>query len=261
MQVKMGYAEDSGVSGRQGLAAARREKLGGIKDLSPTISALMLATRVGAGIAAEIGAMVVTEQVDALRMCAADPVDYLIRPRFVASVAMTLVLVVIGTAVAAVAGMFTGKMFFAVPSETFFDFRQVDLGDLSQGAAKCIAYGATIPIVSGYWGLHARGGSEGVGTATTRAVVGSSLGIITRCPFPHTCIVERHVQAAIYRNRFLDHGYHLISLGHIGLNETGITTPLFDDLNGCFPFRFPTCRNHNLGAVPCKRQGRCPPDT
>jgi phospholipid/cholesterol/gamma-HCH transport system permease protein len=149
-----------------------------IKDLAPTLCSLMLATRVGAGIAAEVGAMVVTEQVDALRMCAADPVDYLVRPRFIASVLMTAVLVIIGTGVASATGTVTALLYFGVPSSTFLDFRQVDAGDLMQGLAKCFAYGATIPLISSYWGLATRGGSEGVGTSTTRAVVGSSLGVI-----------------------------------------------------------------------------------
>lgn len=149
-----------------------------IKDLAPSISALMLATRVGAGIAAEIGSMVVTEQVDALRMSAADPIDYLIRPRFLACVVMTLALVVIATFVAGAAGMFTAEVFFAVAPSTFLDFRQVDFGDITVCVCKCLAYGATIPVVSGSCGLYTHGGSEGVGSATTRAVVNSSLGII-----------------------------------------------------------------------------------
>lgn len=149
-----------------------------IKDLAPSICALMLATRVGAGIAAEIGSMVVTEQVDALRMCAADPIDYLIRPRFLACVVMTVVLVVISTCVAGLTGMLTAQAFFGVNPSTFLDFGQVDAGDITICLTKALAYGATIPVVSGYCGLYTHGGSEGVGSATTRAVVNSSLGII-----------------------------------------------------------------------------------
>lgn len=149
-----------------------------VKDLAATICALMLATRVGAGIAAEIGSMVVTEQVDALRMCATDPVDYLIRPRFVASVVMTVVLVVIAGTLAALSGMWTAEVFFGVQPATFLDFSQVDSGDVIIGLVKCLAYGGAIPIISGACGLATRGGSEGVGTATTRAVVNSSLAII-----------------------------------------------------------------------------------
>jgi phospholipid/cholesterol/gamma-HCH transport system permease protein len=99
-----------------------------VRDFAASIGALMLATRVGAGIAAEIGSMVVTEQVDALRMCAADPIDFLIVPRFLASLVMTTVLIVLAGTVA--------------------------------------------------FGLSTFGGSEGVGWATTRAVVNSSLAII-----------------------------------------------------------------------------------
>lgn len=149
-----------------------------IKDLAVSICALMLATRVGAGIAAEVGSMVVTEQVDALQMCATDPIDYLIRPRFVASIIMTVVLVVIAGTVAATAGMITADVFFGVNPDTFLDFREVDAGDVTIGLTKAVAYGATIPVVSGYCGLTTYGGSQGVGSATTRAVVSSSLAII-----------------------------------------------------------------------------------
>ena len=138
----------------------------------------MLATRVGAGIAAEIGSMVVTEQVDALRMCAADPIDYLIVPRLLASLVMTTALVIWAAFVAFVAGMLTAYVAFDVPFETFFNMHLVDYGDLLTGLIKCVAYGTAIPIVSAASGLSTFGGSEGVGWATTRAVVNSSLAVI-----------------------------------------------------------------------------------
>lgn len=149
-----------------------------VRDFAASIGALMLATRVGAGIAAEIGSMVVTEQVDALRMCAADPIDFLVVPRFIASMVMTTVLIVWAGAVAFLAGACTANVAFDVPLRTFFNTMLVDWGDMSTGLAKCVAYGAAIPIVSGYCGLSTFGGSEGVGWATTRAVVNSSLAII-----------------------------------------------------------------------------------
>jgi phospholipid/cholesterol/gamma-HCH transport system permease protein len=149
-----------------------------VKDLAPTVCALMLSTRVGAGIAAEIGSMVVTEQVDALRMCAADPVDYLIRPRFVASLLMTPILVSLAAVVAYGAGMATANGFFDVSPSTFANFSVLDRGDFIVGLSKCLVYGATIPVVSGYCGLTCSGGSEGVGSATTRAVVSSCLWVI-----------------------------------------------------------------------------------
>jgi phospholipid/cholesterol/gamma-HCH transport system permease protein len=149
-----------------------------VRYLGPTISALMLTTRVGAGIAAEIGSMVVTEQVDALRMCAADPIDYLIKPRFIACLVMTTILVVMATAVAFVSGMLTGQVYFELSPRTFFDTSLIDAVDLGIGLTECLVYGATIPIVSGHCGLTAFGGSEGVGQSTTRAVVNTSLCIV-----------------------------------------------------------------------------------
>jgi phospholipid/cholesterol/gamma-HCH transport system permease protein len=149
-----------------------------IRDLAASIGALMLATRVGAGIAAEIGSMVVTEQVDALRMSAADPVDYLIRPRFIASILMTTCLLIWSAAVAFTTGLGTAYLMFDLSPRTFANVSLVDVGDLTVGLAKCIAYGAAIPIVAGHSGLSTFGGSEGVGWATTRAVVNSSLAVI-----------------------------------------------------------------------------------
>lgn len=149
-----------------------------VRDFAASIGALMLATRVGAGIAAEIGSMVVTEQIDALRMCAADPIDFLIVPRFLASLIMTLMLIVVAGTVAFCAGGATAYFAFDVSPQTFFNAQLVDIGDLVTGLTKCVAYGAAIPIVSGYCGLSTFGGSEGVGWATTRAVVNSSLAII-----------------------------------------------------------------------------------
>jgi phospholipid/cholesterol/gamma-HCH transport system permease protein len=149
-----------------------------IRDLAASIGALMLATRVGAGIAAEIGSMVVTEQVDALRMCAADPIDYLIKPRFIASLVMTVCLVVWAAGIAMLTGMVTAYVMFDINPKTFFNLQLVDAGDLIVGLAKCVSYGAAIPVVAGHSGLTTHGGSEGVGWATTRAVVNGSLAVI-----------------------------------------------------------------------------------
>jgi phospholipid/cholesterol/gamma-HCH transport system permease protein len=149
-----------------------------VHEFGPTLTAMMLATRVGAGIAAEIGSMVVTEQVDALRMSAVDPVDHLIVPRFIASIVMTLVLAVLGVVVALALGALTAKLSFRVNPAIFIDVSRVTWGDLAVGLSKCLAYGAAIPVVSGTCGLLARGGSEGVGWATTAAVIGSSFTVI-----------------------------------------------------------------------------------
>lgn len=149
-----------------------------VRDFSASIGSLLLATRVGAGIAAEIGSMVVTEQIDALRMCAADPIDYLVKPRFIASILMTTCLAIWSTFVAFVAGMITAYVSFDIAPRTFMNLSLVDAGDLVVGLSKCLAYGAAIPIVASHSGLMTYGGSEGVGWATTRAVINASLAVI-----------------------------------------------------------------------------------
>jgi phospholipid/cholesterol/gamma-HCH transport system permease protein len=149
-----------------------------VRDLAASICALMLATRVGAGIAAEIGSMVVTEQVDALYMCGADPIKHLVCPRFLASLGMFTMLVVLAACVAVATGTWTASAFFDLNPRTFLNLSLLSAPDVIVGLAKCVAYGAAIPIISAHAGLTAFGGSEGVGSATTRAVVGSSLAVI-----------------------------------------------------------------------------------
>jgi len=149
-----------------------------MREFAPTVCGLMIATRVGAGIAAEIGSMVVTEQVDALRMSAADPIEYLVVPRFIAGVVMSLVLTIWALLITLVAGTITANMQFDLNYITFLNFSLIKTGDFVVMAAKAICYGAAIPIVSAHRGLSTFGGSEGVGWATTSAVVHSSLAII-----------------------------------------------------------------------------------
>lgn len=149
-----------------------------VKDLAASITGLMLATRVGAGIAAEIGSMKVTDQLDALRLCNTDPVDYLVAPRVVASVLATPLLTVFGGAVAVLTGATTGYWAFGINPTIFLDPRYIDIVDVVVGLTKSVCFGLAIPLVSAHAGLYAQGGSEGVGNATTSAVVGSSLAVI-----------------------------------------------------------------------------------
>lgn len=149
-----------------------------VRDFAASIGAVMIATRVGAGIAAEIGSMVVTDQVDALRMCAAEPVDYLVVPRFKASMIMTTGLLVWTMAVMELSGMLTAWGLFDLNPRVFWNTSMVDYRDLTMGLTKAVAFAAAIPVVSGYCGLTAYGGAEGVGWATTRAVVWTSFTVI-----------------------------------------------------------------------------------
>ena len=149
-----------------------------ISDFGPTLAGLMLATRVGAGIAAEVGSMKVTEQIDALRMSGVLPIDYLIVPRFIASVIMTLALATVGAMIMYAAGGLTADFSYGVNPNSYYDLSLLRPRHLGMFVVKAVAYGAAIPVVAGFCGLRARGSSEGVGWATTAAVIGSSFAVI-----------------------------------------------------------------------------------
>lgn len=149
-----------------------------LREFAPTITAMMVATRAGTGMAAQIGSMVVTEQVDALRMSGAQPVDYLVVPRLIASTVMMVVLTIFAVLVAYLAGAATAYSFFGLNMRTFFDLSVVGWFDVNIGLIKAIAYGIAVPVTACQAGLDVVGGSEGVGRATTRAVVNASLAVV-----------------------------------------------------------------------------------
>jgi len=149
-----------------------------VRVLGPTVMGLLLACRVGAGIAAEVGAMAVTDQLDAMRMCAADPIEVLMVPRLRGAVVASFTLAVIGSGASILAGLVTGMVCYGTSPSTYWNLSLVGTADVVQGVVKAIAYGVAVPIVSGACGLAARGGARGVGQATTDAVVGSSFAIV-----------------------------------------------------------------------------------
>jgi phospholipid/cholesterol/gamma-HCH transport system permease protein len=149
-----------------------------VRVLGPTVIGLLIACRVGAGIAAEIGAMAVTDQLDAMRMCAADPVEVLMVPRLRGGVVAGLVLCVIGSAAAVLSGLLTWMLAFSSSANVYWNLDIIETSDVAQGLVKALAYGVAVPVVSGACGLAARGGARGVGQATTDAVVGSSFAIV-----------------------------------------------------------------------------------
>jgi phospholipid/cholesterol/gamma-HCH transport system permease protein len=149
-----------------------------LREFGPTITAMMVATRVGTGMAAHIGSMVVTEQVDALRMSGAPPIQYLVVPRLIASTCMVTVLTIVACLISFGAGAVTANATFGLNYYTFIDAGLVGWFDLIIGLAKSVAYGIAIPITACQAGLDVFGGSAGVGRATTRAVVNSSLAVV-----------------------------------------------------------------------------------
>ncbi len=149
-----------------------------VRVFGPTVVALMLATRVGAGIAAETGSMTVTDQIEAMKVTNADPVEYLVVPRFIASIIMMIVLWVFGVLVAVAAGTLIGTLRFGIQLRTFLSLSGTTMSDVWVALFKCVIFGAAIPILAADSGFKATGGSEGVGWATTKAVVHSLFTVI-----------------------------------------------------------------------------------
>jgi len=150
------------------------------RELGIAIPALLLVSKVGASTTAEVGSMKVTEQIDALRLLQIDPVEYLVYPRFVASVFVTACLTLISifvTLACAIAVAIMGYNFSLLEYlNTLTHF--ISHMDLICAVIKGAVFGAVIPIISCYYGFNCGGGAEGVGSATTNAVVTSTIVVI-----------------------------------------------------------------------------------
>ncbi len=149
-----------------------------VREFAPIIAGLMVSTKVGTGLAAEVGSMVVTDQVDAMRLCGADPIDEIVVPKVWGTVVAMIGLATLGGVVAYVAGMWIAWSGFDVPPDTFISLRFIKTPDLWVGIAKAVIFGFAVPVVSIACGLEAKGGSDAVGEATTKAVVWSSFSVI-----------------------------------------------------------------------------------
>lgn len=150
------------------------------REIGPIITGLVVAGRIGASIAAEIGSMKVTEQVDALETLAANPVKYLVVPRFLALVLMLPLLTVYADAIGILGGYIVG-IFKLGLSHTLYvkmTFVPLELKDIFTGLFKTVIFAMIICVISCFQGLRVQGGAEGVGAATTRAVVFSFIYII-----------------------------------------------------------------------------------
>ncbi|HEX4120519.1 MAG TPA: ABC transporter permease [Verrucomicrobiae bacterium] len=149
-------------------------------ELGPVLTGLMVAGRVGAAIAAELGTMRVTEQIDALRTLAAHPVDYLVVPRFLAMLLTMPFLTAEAICVGILAGYLVGDFLLGInPTGLWFNMlHYTDLNDMMTGMIKTFIFGAIIAVIACYKGLTCPEGAEGVGRATTEAVVYSSISIL-----------------------------------------------------------------------------------
>ena len=149
-------------------------------ELGPVLTALIIAGRVGAGIAAELGTMRVTEQIDALEVMAIDPVRFLVLPRVLAGIIVVPLLTVLGEAVSIIGAAIVSATFLRISYSTFFHgIRLFFLPlDLWGGLAKSLVFGLVITLIGCHFGFNAERGAKGVGKATTLAVVFSSLLIL-----------------------------------------------------------------------------------
>ncbi|HJU88364.1 MAG TPA: ABC transporter permease [Gemmatimonadaceae bacterium] len=160
-----------------------------IRELGPVLAGLMVAGRVGSGIAAQLGSMRVTEQIDALNTLGTDPIKKLVTPRVLAALIMLPVLTIINDFVGILGGNVIARFYLNLSSEVYWQtvWEQIALGgftlryipnDFIQGLSKPFVFGGIIAVTGCYFGLNTTGGTEGVGIATTRTVVTASIMIL-----------------------------------------------------------------------------------
>lgn len=150
------------------------------RELGPVLTAMVVAGRVGASIAAEIGTMKVTEQIDALKALATNPIHYLVVPRFVAAFFMLFVLTIYADCIGMLGGYIVAVFKLGISSHQYIK-RSIDIlmiKDVMTGLIKAFFFGGIIATVGCYYGFKAEGGAEGVGRATTMAVVTALIMII-----------------------------------------------------------------------------------
>jgi phospholipid/cholesterol/gamma-HCH transport system permease protein len=150
------------------------------RELAPLLTALVVGGRVGAGMAAELGGMAVTEQLDAMRALGADPLQRLVAPRILATMIALPLLAVCADLVGFLGGMLIAAGQYDVAPHLYargvLDFIQV--GDFASGLFKTLVFGFIVGSIACYEGINASGGTEGVGRATTRTVVASALCVL-----------------------------------------------------------------------------------
>jgi phospholipid/cholesterol/gamma-HCH transport system permease protein len=151
-----------------------------IRELGPVLTSLMVGGRIGAGITAEIGTMVVTEQVDAIRALASDPIRKLVVPKVIAALVMFPVLTLLADTVGVAGGMIIAKIEFDISPSYYVThvLQAVGFRDIASGIGKTFFFGYFVALIGCYNGFGATGGADGVGRATTNTVVGCSIAIL-----------------------------------------------------------------------------------
>ena len=151
-----------------------------LRELGPVLASLMLAGRVGAAMAAELGTMRVTEQIDALTTLSANPVRYLVVPRLLACILMLPLLVMIANATGILGGYVVSTQVLGMAGHLYMEsaFNGIGADDLWIGIVKAMTFGLIVGLMGTYFGFNTKGGAAGVGRATTVAVVSASVLIL-----------------------------------------------------------------------------------
>jgi phospholipid/cholesterol/gamma-HCH transport system permease protein len=154
--------------------------IGIIRELGPVLAGLVVAGRNASGMASELGSMVVTEQIDAMRALGTDPLKKLATPRIVSTVFMLFFLTILSDFIGLAGGLFVSKILLNLDARQYWSnaWQALVLQDVFMGLVKPVLFGFLIATIGCYYGMTARGGTQGVGRATTQAVVAASVLIV-----------------------------------------------------------------------------------
>jgi len=174
MALQMGFAlAQYGQTGRTGQVVS----IILVRELGPALTAIMVAGRNSSGIASELGSMKVTEQIDAMRALGTDPIHKLVAPRMIATAAMLPALTVIADFIGMFGGFIIGYFIYALPPAQYWSttWKALVWRDVAEGLLKPFIFSFVVSLVGCYYGLRTTGGTQGVGRATTQAVVTASV--------------------------------------------------------------------------------------
>jgi phospholipid/cholesterol/gamma-HCH transport system permease protein len=151
-----------------------------VRELGPVLTSLMVAGRNSSGMASELGSMMVTEQIDAMRALGTDPMKKLVTPRVAATVFMLFFLAIISDLVGLTGGLMVAKVLLRLDARQYWEsaWQTLVFEDVFMGLIKPVLFGFIIATVGCFYGMNARGGTQGVGRATTQAMVASSVLIL-----------------------------------------------------------------------------------
>jgi phospholipid/cholesterol/gamma-HCH transport system permease protein len=154
--------------------------VGIVRELGPVLAGLVVAGRNASGMASELGSMVVTEQIDAMRALGTDPLKKLVTPRVASTVVMLFFLTILGDLLGLIGGAFVVSMVLRLDTHQYWNstWQTLEYSDVFTGLTKPVVFGFIIATIGCFYGLNTKGGTQGVGLSTTRAVVAAMILII-----------------------------------------------------------------------------------